>query len=76
MIFYYSNMKLMKSKKQLGSSYVFSAWLTRMPELSRFVYVINHLTVHVNFDKTGKRQLKIVKIYTFKNYELQCYLMH
>ena len=49
MIFYYSNMKLMKSKKQLGSSYVFSAWLTRMPELSRFVYVINHLTVHVNF---------------------------
>ena len=32
---------------KLKTSYTCSAWLTRMSELSWFVYIINHVTLHV-----------------------------
>ena len=34
-------------KTNLKTSYMCSAWLTRMSELSRFVYIISHVTLHV-----------------------------
>ena len=50
-----SNRKLTKLK----TSYTCSAWLTRMSELSRFVYIINHVTLHVksNAEKVNRTQL-------------------
>ena len=40
-------MVVVTGRLTLKTSYTSSAWLTRMSELSRFVYILCHVTLHV-----------------------------
>ena len=40
-------MVVVTGRLTLKTSYTSSVWLTRMSELSRFVYILCHVTLHV-----------------------------